>query len=165
MKWAARPLLFYGSAMGDPGNRLNALIGPAVEGLGYEFVGTEYMPRRRHSLLRVYIDSETGISLDDCARVSHQLSGLLDVEEPIAGAYNLEVSSPGLDRPLFFERHFERFRGAKVRVKMRMPVAGQRNFKGILDGCRNGDVILLQDGEEHALPLEDISSARLVPDT
>jgi len=147
--------------MGDPGQRLNALIGPAVEGLGYEFVGTEYMPRRRHSLLRVYIDSEAGITLDDCARVSNQLSGLLDVEEPIAGAYNLEVSSPGLDRPLFFER----FRGAKARVKMHMPVAGQRNFKGILDGCRNGDVILLQDGEEHALPLEDISSARLIPDT
>jgi ribosome maturation factor RimP len=154
--------------MDDPGNRLNglnALIGPAVEGLGYEFVGTQFMPRRRQSLLRVYIDSDRGISLDDCARVSHQLSGLLDVEEPIPGAYNLEVSSPGLDRPLFFERHFERFRGATIRVKMRMPVAGQRNFTGVLDGCRNGDVILLQDGEEHALPLEDISSARLVPDT
>jgi len=150
--------------MGDSGNRLNALIGPAVEGLGYEFVGTEYIPRRRQSLLRVYIDSDSGISLDDCARVSDQLSGLLDVEEPIPGAYALEVSSPGLDRPLFFERHFERFRGANVRVKMCAPVAGQRNFKGTLDGCRDGAVILLQDGEAHTLPLEDISSARLIPD-
>lgn len=150
--------------MGDSGNRLDALIGPAVEALGYEFVGTEYMPRRRQSLLRVYIDSDAGVSLDDCARVSDQLSGLLDVEEPIRGAYSLEVSSPGLDRPLFFERHFERFRGANIRVKMGTPVAGQRNFKGILDGCRDGAVILLQDGEEHALPLEDISTARLIPD-
>ncbi|GMQ76751.1 MAG: ribosome maturation factor RimP [Gammaproteobacteria bacterium] len=164
MKWAARPLLFCGSVMRDPGNRLNALIGPAVEGLGYEFVGVEYMPRRQQSLLRVYIDSGAGISLDDCARVSDQLSGLLDVENPIHGAYSLEVSSPGLDRPLFFERHFERFRGAKVRVKMGMPVAGRRNFKGTLDGCRDGDVILFQDGEEHALPLEDISTARLIPE-
>jgi len=151
--------------MGDPGNRLNALIGPAVEGLGYEFVGAEYMPRRRNALLRVYIDNDAGVSLDDCARVSDQLSGLLDVENPIQGAYSLEVSSPGLDRPLFFERHFDRFRGAKIRVKMSMPVAGQRNFKGTLGGCRDGAVILLQDGEEHALPLEDISTARLMPDT
>ena len=151
--------------MGDPGSRLNALIGPAVEGLGYEFVGAEYMPRRRHSLLRVYIDNDEGISLDDCARVSDQLSGILDVEDPIQGAYSLEVSSPGLDRPLFFARHFEQFRGARIRVKMAVPVAGRRNFKGTLDGCRDGDVIVLEDGEEYALPLEDIGSARLIPDT
>ncbi len=151
--------------MGEPGNRLNALIGPAVEGLGYEFVGVEYMPRQRQSLLRVYIDSDAGISLDDCALVSDQLSGLLDVENPIQGAYSLEVSSPGLDRPLFFERHFDRFRGVRIRVKMGTPVGGRRDFKGTLDGCRDGAVILLQDGEEHALPLEDISTARLIPET
>ena len=151
--------------MRDPGNRLNALIGPAVEGLGYEFVGVEYMPRRRQSLLRVYIDSDAGISLGDCALVSDQLSGLLDVENPIQGAYSLEVSSPGLDRPLFFERHFDRFRGVRIRVKMGTPVGGRRDFKGTLDGCRDGAVILLQDGEEHALPLEDIGTARLIPET
>lgn len=154
-----------GGAGSQVGNRLNALIGPAVEGLGYEFVGAEYMPRRRQSLLRVYIDNEEGISLDDCARVSDRLSGLLDVEDPIQGAYSLEVSSPGLDRPLFFEEHYDRFRGARVRVKMAVPVAGRRQFKGILDGCRDGAVFLSEDGEEHALPLEDISSARLIPDT
>ncbi len=150
--------------MRDPGNRLNALIGPAVEGLGYEFVGVEYMPRRRQSLLRVYIDSDAGISLDDCALVSDQLSGLLDVENSIQGAYSLEVSSPGLDRPLFFERHFDRFRGARIRVKMGTSMGGRREFKGTLGGCRDGAVILLQDGEEHALPLEDISTARLIPE-
>jgi ribosome maturation factor RimP len=89
---------------------------------------------------------------------------LLDVENPIQEAYSLEVSSPGFDRPLFFERDFERFRGAKIRVKMGMPVAGRRNFTGVLDGCRDGAVILLQDGGEHALPLEDISTARLIPE-
>ncbi len=151
--------------MRDPGNRLNALIGPAVEGLGYEFVGVEYMPRRRQSLLRVYIDSDAGISLDDCALVSNQLSGLLDVENSIQGAYSLEVSSPGLDRPLFFERHFDQFRGARIRVKMGTSIGGRREFKGTLGGCRDGAVILLQDGEEHALPLEDISTARLIPET
>ena len=150
--------------MRNPGNRLNTLIGPAVEGLGYEFVGLEYMPRPKQSLLRVYIDSDAGISLDDCARVSDQLSGVLDVEDPIHGTYSLEVSSPGLDRPLFFERHFDQFRGAQIRVKMGMPVAGRRNFKGTLDGCRDGAVILMQDGEEYTLPLEDISSARLIPE-
>lgn len=158
------PLLFYGSAMRDAGNRLNELIGPAVEGLGYEFVGAEYFPRRRQSLLRVYIDTDAGISVDDCARVSDYLSGLLDVEDPIGGPYSLEVSSPGVDRPLFSERHFVRFRGERVRVKMDTPVAGRRNFKGTLDGCRDGAVILFEDGEEHALPLEDIGTARLVPD-
>jgi ribosome maturation factor RimP len=151
--------------MRDPGNRLNALIGPAVEGLGYEFIGVEYMPRRRQSLLRVYIDSDAGISLDDCALVSDQLSGLLDVENSIQGAYSLEVSSPGLDRPLFFERHFDQFRGARIRVKMGTSIGGRREFKGTLGGCRDGAVILLQDGEEHALPLEDISTARLIPET
>ena len=151
--------------MHDPGNRLNALMGPVVEGLGFEFVGLEYMARPKQSLLRVYIDSDTGISLDDCARVSDQLSGVLDVEDPIHGTYSLEVSSPGLDRPLFFERQFDQFRGAQIRVKMGMPVAGRRNFKGTLDGYRDGAVILLQDGEEHALPLEDISAARLIPET
>ena len=151
--------------MGDPDSRLIELIGPAVEGLGYEFVGAEYMPRRRQSLLRVYIDKDEGISLDDCARVSDQLSGILDVEDPIQGAYSLEVSSPGLDRPLFFEQHYDRFRGARIRVKMAVPVAGRRNFKGTLEGRRDGDVILNEDGEEYALPLEDIGSARLIPDT
>lgn len=154
-----------GDAGSQPGSRLNALIGPAVEGLGYEFVGAQYMRRRRQSLLRVYIDNDAGISLDDCALVSDRLSGILDVENPIQGAYSLEVSSPGLDRPLFFEQHYERFRGATIRVKMGTPVAGRRQFKGTLDGCRDGVVILLEDGEEHALPLEDISSARLIPDT
>ncbi len=150
--------------MRDPVNRLNDLIGPAVEGLGYEFVGAHYQARRRQSLLRVYIDSEAGISIDDCARVSDQLSGLLDVENPIHGPYSLEVSSPGLDRPLFCEHHFDRFRGERVRVKMDTPVAGRRNFKGTLDGCRDGAVIVFEDGEEHALPLEDIGTARLIPD-
>ena len=164
MKWATGPLLFCGLVMGEPGNRLNALIGPAVEGLGYEFVGTEYKRRREHSLLRVYIDSDAGISVEDCARVSDQLGGLLDVENPIQEAYSLEVSSPGFDRPLFFERDFDRFRGAKIRVKMGIPVVGRRNFTCVLDGCREGAVILLQDGEEHALPLEDISTARLIPE-
>jgi ribosome maturation factor RimP len=97
--------------MRDAGNRLNDLIGPAVEGLGYEFVGAEYMPRRRQSLLRVYIDNEAGISLDDCARVSDQLSGLLDVEDPIAGSYSLEVSSPGLGHARRWAAQLQRHTG------------------------------------------------------
>ncbi|MDX1434516.1 MAG: ribosome maturation factor RimP [Gammaproteobacteria bacterium] len=143
---------------------MSALIGSAVEGLGYELVGVQFISRRRQSLLRVYIDSEEGISLDDCARVSEQVSGLLDVEDPIAGAYSLEVSSPGLDRPLFCEEHFERFRGAQVRVKMSAPIEGRRNFSGTLGGVRDGAVIVHENADEHALPLASVSSARLIPD-
>jgi ribosome maturation factor RimP len=156
--------LFSGWVMGATRGRLNDLVGSAVEGLGYEFVGLQFVPQRHQSLLRVYIDSESGISLDDCARVSDQLSAVLDVEDPIEGTYSLEVSSPGLDRPLFSEGQFERFRGAMVRVKMSVSVDGQRKFTGTLDGCRDGAVIVLHDGEEHALPLEDISIARLIPE-
>ncbi len=144
--------------------KLSSLIAPAVEALGYELVGVEFRPGHRRSLVRVYIDAEAGISLSDCERVSHQVSGILDVEDPIEGHYDLEVSSPGLDRPLFERRDFERFRGAKVRVKTTLPVAGRRNFTGVLTGCRGEAVVIVDEGEERELPLSAIGTARLVPE-
>lgn len=150
--------------MRDPSSRVRKLVEPAVEAMGYELVGVQYRSGRRNALLRVYIDSERGIGVDDCERVSRQVSALLDVEDPIAGSYTLEVSSPGLDRPLFERAHFERFKGATVKVRTAVPIDGQRNFTGVLEGCRGDAVVVVQDGVERVLPLTQVDSARLVPD-
>ncbi len=143
--------------------RLQRLLQPVVEMLGYELVGIEYFPSGHHYILRVYIDKASGITLDDCEVVSHQVSALLDVEDPIRGRYTLEVSSPGLDRPLFTAEHFQRFCGRQVKLRLVTPVNGRRNFKGLLQGLDEGKVTLEVDGERLDLPLEDIERARLVP--
>ncbi|MGA7799547.1 MAG: ribosome maturation factor RimP [Gammaproteobacteria bacterium] len=145
----------------DPFN-LMALIEPAVTALGCELVGVEYVSGS--SLLRVYIDRPEGVTLDDCEAVSYQISGLLDVEDPVPGHYSLEVSSPGLDRPLFKAGDFERFAGQQVRIRLGVPIDGRRNFKGLLRGLRQDDVVIEEDGQEVRLPLERIEQARLVPD-
>lgn len=148
----------------DPFN-LRDLLEPAVTALGCELVGIEYHPSGKHSLLRVYIDRPEGVTVDDCSAVSYQVSGLLDVEDPIPGHYTLEVSSPGLDRPLFQARDFERFAGQQVKIRTRFPVAGQRNFRGLLQGMQGQQVVIdEQDGRRVELPLDQIEQARLVPD-
>ena len=146
-----------------PGN-IRALLAPVVESLGYELVGIEYAMQGRNSLLRVYIDSENGITLDDCSRVSHQLSGVLDVEDVIRGEYNLEISSPGLDRPLFTLEHFERFAGHQVNVKLATPIQGRRRFRGLLRGVQDGNIIIMVDDNEMSLPFSTIDKANLVPE-
>ncbi|MGF1613080.1 MAG: ribosome maturation factor RimP [Gammaproteobacteria bacterium] len=143
---------------------LQRLIEPAVKVLGYELVGIEYLPHGTQTLMRVYIDSEEGISVRDCERVSHQISGVLDVHDPIPSRYTLEVSSPGINRPLFAASDFERFKGRRVSVKLRTPLHGQRNFNGMLLGCGEGVVRVHAEGIEHLLPLEQIGTARLVPE-
>lgn len=147
---------------GDP--RLRALLEPTVNMLGCELVAIEYFPQGGGQTLRIYIDKEGGVTVDDCERVSHQVSGVLDVEEAIEGRYILEVSSPGLDRPLSAARDFERFSGHNVRLRTDAPINGQRNFKGLLRGLRRGEVVLEMDGQEVALPLDRVEKARLVPD-
>jgi ribosome maturation factor RimP len=148
----------------DPFN-LRDLLEPAVTALGCELVGIEYRPNGAQSLLRVYIDRPDGVTVDDCSAVSYQVSGLLDVEDPVPGHYTLEVSSPGLDRPLFQAHDFERYTGHEVKVRMRFPIAGQRNFRGLLQGLQEQQVVIQeQDGKQVSLPLEQIEQARLVPD-
>lgn len=144
--------------------QLEQLIEPAVRALGYELVGVEYIPQGRHSLLRIYIDSPHGIGLEDCEKVSHQVSGVLDVEDPIRGHYDLEVSSPGLDRPLFSPEHFVKYAGNKVKIRLQTPIAGQRNFTGVLQGMRGTDVVVVEDGVEHVLPHTAIAKAHVVPE-
>jgi len=141
-----------------------SLIEPVVSGLGYEVVDIEFRPHPSNGLLRVYIDQEKGIQLEDCELVSRQLSAMLDVEDPIPGHFNLEVSSPGLDRSLRKAEDFERYVGEMVKIKMAMPnLEGQRNFTGKLLGLEEGEVLLEADGETHYLSLGGIDSARLVP--
>jgi ribosome maturation factor RimP len=142
---------------------LRSLIEPAVTALGFELVGVEFIHGKR-GLLRVYIDSEDGVTVDDCQAVSYQVSGLLDVEDPIRGQYSLEISSPGLDRPLFRERDFERFAGREIKLRLLTPVDGRRNFKGVLVGVRDGQVAVRMDQEELLVSLDEIDQARLVPD-
>jgi ribosome maturation factor RimP len=143
---------------------LGKLIAPAVEALGYEFVGLEYRSGARGGLLRVYIDSEDGVTVDDCQSVSYQVSGLLDVEDPIPGHYTLEISSPGLDRPLFQARDYDRFAGHRVRIQLTLPLDGRRKFSGVLRGMRGDNVLVEQDGDEVSIPYDQIRHARLVPE-
>jgi len=141
------------------------LLQPVVVGLGYELVGVEWSADTRgRRVLRIYIDVEDGVTVDDCEIVSQQISALLDVEDPIPGSYLLEVSSPGLDRPLFTLEHYRRFVGHKVRLNLSRPRAGQRRFSGVIEGV-TGDRIRLRtvDGPV-SLPFGDIDKARLVPD-
>jgi ribosome maturation factor RimP len=157
--------LFPQDGMKQDPLHIGEMLEPGIRSLGYELVGVEYHGGSRGGgLLRVYIDSEQGITADDCQRVSYQVSGVLDVEDPIPGHYTLEVSSPGLDRLLFRPQDFARFAGEQVRVRMRFPVDGQRRFKGRLLGIENGTVEIEQDGERISLPYEQIEQARLVPE-
>jgi ribosome maturation factor RimP len=144
--------------------RVRELIEPSVVALGYELVGVEYLPRGTGGLLRVYIDSPEGVNVDDCERVSRQVSGVLDVEDPISGPYNLEVSSPGLDRPLFKAEDFARFAGQRIKVRLDVPVDGRRNVTGVLQGLSEGCVIVDEDGARRELPEDAIGRAHLIPD-
>lgn len=150
--------------MRRPPPGVQSVLEPAIAALGYELVGMEYLRQGGRGLLRIFIDSEQGITLDDCGRVSHQASGILDVEDPIREQYVLEVSSPGLDRPLFTAEHFRRFAGSAVKIRLASPVGGQRNFKGVLQGVVDGEVVIAADEREVRLPLEKIEKANLVPE-
>ncbi len=140
------------------------LIEPIIEGLGYECVGIEYNPHPKHGLLRIYIDSEAGIQLEDCSKVSHQISGVLDVEDPIQGNYRLEISSPGADRPLFKIAHFERFSGRQVTLNLFRPVEARKKITGSIQGVEEQTILLQEGGQVFRVPFQAISKARLVPD-
>ncbi|TAM12384.1 MAG: ribosome maturation factor RimP [Nevskiaceae bacterium] len=145
-------------------DELVALIGPVVTALGCELWAVEYHPGQQESLLRVYIDKADGVDVDDCERVSREVAAILDVEDPIPGAYRLEISSPGLDRVLVGAGHFARYVGRQVRVELVAPIDGQRRFRGeVLDVEATG-VRLHTPGGDVRLPWAQIDRARLVPD-
>ena len=139
------------------------LLEPAIERLGYELADLEVRLGGKGGLVRVFIDKPEGIDLDDCETVSRAVSALLDVEDPVPGNYNLEVSSPGLDRKLTKVEHFQRFEGETVKVQMRFPIEGRRRFRGTLVSSDDENIVVDVDGESHSLPLKTIDTARLVP--
>lgn len=143
--------------------RLTDMIAPAVEALEYELVGIEFIRAGKHSTLRVYIDHDDGISVDDCARVSHQVSAVLDVEDPINAEYNLEVSSPGLDRPLFTAAQFEQFQGEMAQVVLNVPVAGKRKFTGVIHMVADNKVTFALGEVSLEVDVATIKRANLVP--
>jgi ribosome maturation factor RimP len=144
---------------------LEALIKPVVTGLGCELWGMERIVQGKYSLLKIFIDADDGINVEDCARVSRQVSSLLDVEDPFKGKYTLEVSSPGLDRRLFKLEQFEIFKGARVKLRLNRPYEGRRKFIGLLCGIEDEDVVLRSnDDEEILFPFSEIERANVIPE-
>jgi ribosome maturation factor RimP len=143
--------------------QLQALVAPVVEALGYECWGIEFLSQGRHSLLRIYIDHVDGVLVEDCEKVSRQISGVLDVEDPISAEYTLEVSSPGMDRPLFTLQQFAGHVGEQVKIKLRSPFEGRRNFQGLLRGIEDQDVVVQVDDHEFLLPIDLIDKANIIP--
>ncbi|MGH8232216.1 MAG: ribosome maturation factor RimP [Steroidobacteraceae bacterium] len=144
-------------------DKLIALTEPLLEQLGYELVDLEYAPGRAHSLLRIFIDRREGVGIDDCERVSRELSALLDVEDPVPTRYTLEVSSPGLDRVLRTPEHFQRFVGERVRLELLQPREGRRRYTGRLESLSAQGIELNVDGAMVSVPFADIGRARLAP--
>ena len=142
---------------------LTRLLEPAIERLGYELCDLEVKLGGRDGYLRVFIDKPEGIALEDCEVVSRQVSAMLDVEDPLPGNYSLEVSSPGLDRRLSKPAHFQQFLGKEVKIKLRFPQDGRRNFRGPIVAADEENVEVEVDGETYKLPIKTIELARLVP--
>lgn len=139
------------------------LLSPTVESLGCSIWGVEYLSQGRYSKLRLYIEREGGVDVDNCAEVSRHVSDLLDVEEFSNDAYTLEVSSPGMDRILFKEDQYPPYVGQSIEVRLNFPFEGRKKFTGTLAGLEDHSVVLQADGEEFVLPIENIQRARVVP--
>ncbi len=143
-------------------DRLHALLEPVVEDFALELVELQFRREAAGWVLRLVIDSAQGVSLEDCANLSREVGHILEVEDPIEQAYNLEVSSPGLDRPLKKEKDFLRCSGKKAKVVLREPMAGQNVFVGLIDGFLDGSILLATGEEVLRIPLTVVKKARLV---
>ncbi|MBM7423490.1 MULTISPECIES: ribosome maturation factor RimP [Spongiibacter] len=144
-------------------DKLEEMLRPGIEALGFDLWGIEYQSHAKRSMLRIYIDAEAGISVDDCAKVSHQVSGVLDVEDPITGEYTLEVSSPGMDRPLYRLEQYAEYIGSDINIRLRIAFEGRRKFQGRLVAIEGDEVVIQLDGHEYLLPFEQIDRAQIVP--
>jgi ribosome maturation factor RimP len=143
--------------------QLTEMLESPVGASGYELVGLEFIRAGEHSTLRIYIDSEDGINVDDCAEVSRQVSAVLDVEDPISVAYNLEVSSPGLERPLFKTEHYQQFIGREVSLVLKMAMGNRRKWKGVIQAAEGETITVTVDGQDEEFALSNISKANLIP--
>jgi len=138
------------------------LIDTTIQALGLDLWGVELLQQGKYSLLRIYIEREEGVTIEDCEKVSRQVSALLDVEDPISGEYTLEVSSPGMDRPLFSIEHYSQYVGSEVDLKLRRPLDGRRKFKGQIIKVSGNIVGLLVEGSEYDLEFSDIEKSSIV---
>jgi ribosome maturation factor RimP len=148
---------------------LMRLLEPPIEALGYELVDIEFAREGRGGVLRIFIDRRAGdapggITVEDCANVSHAVSQVLEIEDPIKGHYTLEVSSPGFDRILRKREHFERFAGARIFAELKLPINGRRRFIGVLKSIAGDSIVVDVDGQAHSLPFDRILKARLRPE-
>ena len=150
--------------MSISGDELKQLLEPGIERLGYEVSDLEVQLSGKSGVVRIFIDHPDGISLHDCEKVSQAGSARFDVEDPLQAHYNLEVSSPGLDRKLTKVEHFQRFKGETLKVQLRFPIAGRKRFRGRLLSSNDENIVVEVDGEPHTLPLATIDTARLVPE-
>tara|TARA_B100000586_G_scaffold63868_1_gene44162 strand:+ start:529 stop:993 length:465 start_codon:yes stop_codon:yes gene_type:complete len=141
---------------------ITELIEPTVLAMGLQLWGIDLSQRGKYSILRIYIEREEGVTITDCEKVSRQVSAILDMEDPIAGEYTLEVSSPGLDRPLFTSEQFGRFIGSDVKVRLHHPVDGRRKLNGSIENVSGDEIMLSVDGEGFRLQHTDIEKANVV---
>lgn len=153
-----------GKGMRKVNPELHERLSRLIETMGYEFVGCEMLSQGAQKLFRLYIDGPKGVSADDCSRVSHQVSAMMDVEDPIQGRYVLEVSSPGIDRPLFELKHFERFVGSEVKLRLQAPVGRRKQYKGLLSRVVGEEIYLVEEGstQEVAIPFAAIERANVI---
>ncbi|MEH6581104.1 MAG: ribosome maturation factor RimP [Halioglobus sp.] len=149
--------------MATKDRQIEEMLVTTVEAMGFALWGVEYVASGRHSVVRIYIERDSGITADDCAAVSTQVSSILDVEDPISGEYTLEVSSPGLDRRLFNLDQFAAYLGEIVDIQLRRPFDGRRKFKGVLKGIEGEDIVVQVDDHEFLLPHDGIDKARVEP--
>jgi len=138
------------------------IVAPVVTGLGYEFWGCELLSAGSQKL-RIYIDNEKGIDVEDCATVSRQVSAVLDVEDPLPGEYVLEVSSPGIDRPLFYIEQYQQYIGENIKLRLKVPLAGRRNFAGRLKAVEGHRISMILEDQEVTLECDNIGRAKLDP--
>lgn len=145
----------------DP--QLQEKMGKIISNLGYELLGCELLSAGRRSVLRIYIDSPKGVDVEDCSIVSHQVSAMLDVEDPFQGKYTLEVSSPGVDRPLFEKEHYKKYIGSQIKVKLHVAINNRKQYKGILQNVDDEAIYIAVEGlEQIKLPFAMIDKANLI---
>ncbi|CAN5317288.1 ribosome maturation factor RimP [soil metagenome] len=151
--------------MAGKADDIQALLAPTVASLGLELLGVEFVPSGASALLRLYIDVEgRHVGVEDCEAASREVSALLDVEDPISSEYTLEVSSPGIDRPLFSVAQFARWVGEQAKVQLRLPKDGRRRFTGRIVSAAGDSIVMADDTGEFSITHDNIDKARLVPD-
>ncbi len=149
--------------MASKQEQLHALIAPVAASLGCELWGLEYLTQGRYTTVRIYIDREEGVSLEDCEKVSRQVSSVMDVEDPIDSEYTLEVSSPGMDRPLYTLEQYARYIGEQINIRLRLARDGRRKFKGTILAVEGDEVRIAVDDKEYLLSVDAIDKANIIP--